>query len=92
VDIEKNNEHRYGAALDMLEPDMAQLLEEFLGKIKGKGIGEMMPILAEFKSRLPKDRVFTPEEKAAIVEEALSAMPEDERNRYKTFLKMMKIV
>ena len=75
-----------------LEPEMAALLDEFLGKIKGKNITEMMPILSEFKSRLPKDRVFTDEEKNLIIEEALSDMDDDEKNRYKTFLKMVKII
>lgn len=84
--------NRYAAALDMLEPEMAELLTEFLDKIKGKSIGEIMPILAEFKGRLPKDRTFTEEERGLIVEEALGSMPEDERNRYKTFLKVMRIL
>jgi len=71
---------------------MAELLAEFLSKIKGRGIKEMMPVLAEFKSRLPQDRVFSEEERNAIMEEALATMPEDERNRYKAFLKMMRVV
>jgi len=75
-----------------LEPEMAALLDEFLDKIKGKSMTEMMPVLAEFKSRLPKDRVFTDEEKNQIIEGALSGMGDDEKNRYKSFLKMMKII
>jgi hypothetical protein len=75
-----------------LKPETTALLNEFLDKIKGKTMTEMMPILAEFKSRLPKDRTFTDEEKNLIIEEALSEMPDDEKNRYKTFLKMMKII
>ena len=75
-----------------LEPEMAALLEEFLDKIKDKSMTEMMPILAEFKGRLPKDKVFTDEEKNLIIEGALSGLPDDEKNRYKTFLKMMKII
>ena len=85
-------ENEYGATLDMSEPKTAELLTEFLGKIKGKGISEMMPILAEFKGKLPKDRVFTDDERSLIMEEALGAMPEDEKNRYKTFLKIMRII
>jgi len=76
----------------VLEPEIAALLEEFLGKIKGKSIMEMMPVLAEFKSRLPEDRVFSDEEKNLIVEEALRPMLDAEKNKYKTFLKMMKII
>ena len=76
----------------ILEPEITELLDEFLEKIRGKGMTEMMPILAEFRSKLPKDKVFTQEEKNLIVEEALSAMPDDEKNKYKTFLKMMKII
>ena len=75
-----------------LEPEMTALLEEFLDKIKGKSMTEMMPILSEFKRRLPKDKVFTDEEKNLLIEEVLSSMPDDEKNRYKTFLKMMKII
>ena len=75
-----------------LEPETAALLDEFLDKIKGKSITEMMPVLAEFKSRLPKDRVFTDEEKNMIIEEALADMSDDEKNRYKTFLKMIKVI
>ena len=75
-----------------LEPEMAALLEESLGKIRGKSMTEMLPILTEFKGRLPKDKTFTDEEKNLIIEEALSGMPDDEKNRYKTFLKMMKII
>ena len=75
-----------------LEPEMAALLDEFLDKIRGKGITEMMPILSEFKGRLPKDKVFTDEEKNLIIEEVLSGMPDDEKNRCKTFLKMMKVI
>jgi len=76
----------------ILEPEMAALLDEFLGKIKGKSITEMMPILAEFKSRLPKDKTFTDEEKNLIIEEALSGMTNDEKNRYKALLKTVKII
>jgi len=76
----------------ILEPEMAALLDEFLGKIKGKSITEMMPILAEFKSRLPKDKTFTDEEKNMIIEEALSGMSDDEKNRYKALLKTVKVI
>ena len=75
-----------------LEPEIAALLEEFLEKIRGKNTVEIMQILAEFKSRLPKERVFTDEEKNHIVEEALRPMADAEKNKYKTFLKMMKII
>ena len=75
-----------------LEPEMAALLNEFLDKIKGKSMTEIMPILTEFKGRLPKDKVFTDEEKNLIVEEALADKSEEEKNRYKTFLKMVKVI
>jgi len=71
---------------------MSALLDEFLGKIKGKSMAEMMPILSDFKNRLPKDKSFTDQEKALIIEEALADMPDDEKNRYKSFLKMIKII
>ena len=75
-----------------LEPEMEALLNEFLDKIKDKSMTEMMPILAEFKGRLPKDKVFSDEEKNLIIEGALSGLSDDEKNKYKTFLKMMKVI
>jgi len=75
-----------------LEPEMAALLDEFLVKIKGKSITEMMPILAEFQRRLPKDRTFTDEEKSLIIEEALSSMPDEEKNKYRAFMKTFKLI
>jgi len=75
-----------------LDPEMTALLDEFLEKIKGKSMTEMMPVLAEFKGRLPKDKVFSDEERDMIIEEALCNMTEDDRNRCKAFLKMVKII
>jgi len=76
----------------ILEPEIANLLDEFLEKIKGKNIKEMVPILTEFQARLPKDRVFSDEEKNLILDTALSSMPEDEKNRFKMILKIAKAI
>ena len=75
-----------------LDSESTELLQEFLNKIKNKNIVEIMPILAEFKNRLPKDKVFSDEEKNTIIEEVLSSMPDEEKNKYKMFLKTMKII
>jgi len=75
-----------------LDPEMTELLDEFLVKIKGKSVAEMMPILAEFQHRLPKNKTFTDEEKSLIIEEALSNMTDEEKNKYRTFLKMMRVI
>lgn len=77
---------------DIIEPEMAELLKEFLEKIKNKSAHDMMSVLAEFNSRLPKDKTFTHEQKSTIIEEALKNMPDEEKNRYKTFFKMMNLV
>lgn len=77
--------------MEILGPEAAGLLAEFLGKIEGKSMLELTPILMEFKKRLP-DREFSQEEKSIIIEAALQSMPEGEQNRYKSMLKMFKIV
>jgi len=76
----------------LLEPELSELLAEFLQRLQGKSLKEIMPILSEFKSRLPKDTTFSEEQKSAIIERALEDMPEDERARYKTFLKMFAMI
>ena len=78
--------------LEKLGAENTALLEEFLDKISGKGINEILPILAEFKQRLPEGVEFSAAEREFIIEEALASMPETQRNKYKTMLKMMKIM
>jgi hypothetical protein len=68
------------------------LLTEFLERIEGKNINELMPILMEFKDRLPKDKVFTQEEKEEIFEAAVKNLPENEKNKYKSMLKMFRVM
>jgi len=78
--------------VDMLEPELAELLAEFLTRLQGKNLKEILPILTKFKGRLPKDKVFSEAEKSAIVERALEQMPVEERAKCKTFLKMFRVI
>ena len=78
--------------MEILGAENTALFNEFLGKIKGKSVMELPPILVEFKARLPQDMQFTAEQKDIIIEEALFTMPMEERNRYKTMLKILNIV
>jgi len=78
--------------LDMLQPHISELIQEFLEKVKGKGMKEMLPVLAEFKGRLPKDQAFSDAEKNAILEAALNGIPDEEQNRYKSFMKMIGVL
>ena len=75
-----------------LDLETSKLLLEFLEEIKGKDIPETLKLMAEYKKRIPKDIEFTKEERAAIVEAALANFPESEQNKYKSILKMAKIV
>ncbi|MCL2168833.1 MAG: hypothetical protein FWB74_02270 [Defluviitaleaceae bacterium] len=77
--------------MEILGEENSALLYEFLDKIKGKSMTQLPPILMEFKSKLP-DRQLTLEEKNIIIEEALSTMPAQEQNRYKSMMKILKIV
>ena len=78
--------------MEILGQENTALLSEFLGKIRGKSMNEIVPLLSEFKKRLPEGKVFSQEEKDVIIEEALNNLPEDERNKYKTFLKTMRFM
>ena len=75
-----------------LEPEIAKLLNEFLEETKGRTMAEMLPVLSRFKSRLPKDRVFSNEQKNQIIEAALNNMPDNEKNKYKALLKTLRII
>jgi len=74
------------------DKETIELLEQFLEKIKGKNMAQTILLLSEFKEKLPKDRIFSKKEKDIIIEAALNSVPEEEKNRYKNFLKMMKAV
>lgn len=73
------------------EENMA-LFSELLEKVRGKSVMELPPILNEFKSRLPKNVSFTPEQKDILIEEAMITMPESEKNRYKSIMKALNII
>jgi len=79
-------------AMEILGEENAALLAEFLDKIEGKSFAAIPNILMEFKAKLPKDKIFTPEEKDFILEQAMANLPENEKNKYKTMLKMLKVV
>jgi len=87
VDINNNN----NTAVAEMPAELAALLAEFLTRLEDKNLNEIMPILAEFKARLPKDKTFSDEEKSAVIEGALGQMPIEERGRYKALLKMFGI-
>jgi hypothetical protein len=78
--------------MEILGQENSALLAEFLDKIKGKSLHEIMPILMEFKARLPKDMQFSEAEKNIIIEETLANLPDDEKNQYKSMLKILKIM
>jgi len=76
----------------MLGDENVALLEEFMGKIKDKSLNEIMPILMEFKNRLPNDRQFTQQEKEQIIAAAIGSIPDEEKNSYKAMLKVLKFM
>lgn len=91
--MDVNNNAGWELAPDELfEPELAELLAEFLTRLQGKSLKEILPVLTEFKGRLPKDRVFSEVEKSAIIERALEQMPVEERAKCKTFLKMFRVI
>lgn len=68
--------------------DLNGLMADFLERTRGKSISEILPILAEFRNKMPKDKAFSEEEKSAVLEKALAGMTDEEKNRIKAFLKM----
>jgi len=77
---------------EILGGENTALLNEFMDKIKDKSLSELMPILLEFKQRLPQDKIFTTAEKNAIIEQAMANIPEEEKNSYKSMLKILKFI
>ncbi|MDR2167351.1 MAG: hypothetical protein LBE35_05820 [Clostridiales bacterium] len=89
---QRGNNMNNQRTMEILGEENAALFAEFLDKIRGKGIYELPPILMEFKARLPKDKEFTAAEKNIIIEETLAGLPEDEKNQYKSMMKILKIM
>jgi len=75
----------------MLNDETVGVLEDFLVRIKDKNMGEQLSILSEFRNKMPFKN-YTKEEKNTIIEEALSNMENKDRNKYKTFLKVMQVL
>jgi len=78
-------------AIEILGEENAELLLEFTGKIQGKTLAEAVNVLLEFKARLPKDKIFTNEEREFIIKSALSNTSEEDKARFAPLLKMLKI-
>ena len=67
------------------------ILGEFLEKINGKNMADQLSILSDYRDKIPSKN-FSQDEKNAIIEDALSKISATDKNRYKAFLKLMRVL
>lgn len=67
------------------------ILGEFLEQINGKNMAEQLAILSVYRDKIP-NKNFSQDEKNSIIEDALSRISDDDKNKYKAFLKLMRVL
>ena len=77
-------------AFKQLEPAQIDGLKAVMEKIKGKTSIEAMPVIVGFAQTLQAAKPIPPQTQRAMLEAILSAMSEDERDKFMAMLKMAK--
>jgi len=83
------NEIFQNPAFCTLEPARAEALKAVMLRLQGKSTAESLPIVMDFMKKLPEGHKLSHGELNAMAEAILSSLPESDRNRFKTMLKMM---
>jgi len=83
------NDMLQNQAFRTLEPTRVEALKGVMHRLEGKTTTESLPIVMDFMKKLPAGHELSREELNAMAEAILSGLPESDRNRFKTMLKMM---
>jgi len=76
-------------AFSDLEPARVDALRGLMVRLQGKSTTETMAMVMDFMQRAPKGRDLTRAEQNAMAEAILSGLPEDDKNRFKSMLKIL---
>ena len=86
MDVESLFKHR---AFNGLEPAQMKLLRQFAQDIKGKGAMEVSRLYMQLNSRLSQIKPISPTQRSAIVDALRNFLPESNRQKLDSFIKML---
>ena len=76
-------------AFKSLEPGQLQLIKQFATEAKGKGAMEVAKLYTQLNQRLSQIKPISPVERSAIIEAIREFIPQGDRHKLNTFLKMV---
>ena len=83
------NEILQKPAFQNLEPARIEALRNLMLKLEGLGTAEALQLIIDFMKRIPKGRELTRSEQNAMMEAMMEGLPENDKNRFKSMLKML---
>jgi len=83
------NEILQKPAFQNLEPARIEALHDLMLKLEGLGTAEALQLIIDFMKRIPKGRELTRPEQNAMMEAVMESLPENDKNRFKSMLKML---
>ena len=78
------------SAFDNLEPERKAFFKKLAEDIQGKNTMEVMSIIMMHMKNMPKGRELTKDEQEAMIEAALTSLPDDEQAKLKKIFFMLK--
>ena len=78
-------------AFKSLDEETQKTLRYAMEQLKGKNGPESVPIIMACMASMPKDLKLTNQQREAMINEVLEALPNEEQEQMKWIIKMMKL-
>ena len=76
-------------AFQTLEPERVAALKDLMQRLAGKNTAESLVLVTDFMRHAPKGRALTRAEQSAMAEAIMVNLPEHDKNRFKSMLKIL---
>lgn len=76
-------------AFTNIENERKQAFIQLAKDIEGKNFNETMDIIIKFSKNMPKGKKISNKEKQAMIMAITSSLPEEEKSKFKSILKVM---
>lgn len=72
-----------------IEPERIEMFKQFVNKVQGKNMNEVMMEFMSFYKKMPKGREFSREEKDALISAIYSNLSSSDRVKFNSILSLM---
>jgi len=75
-------------AFSRLESNQMHLIRQFAKDVQGKGAAEIAKLYVQLNQQVSKIKPITPEQRDAIIDAILSFLPDSDKQKLNSFIKM----